>query len=470
MSITYAQALGLCREIAPIIVGATSREFLLDGSQSFLLTFSLKNSISALRICLEKPFVRFHMDSPSLPKASGKDPFVEAVDKVVKGAHISACELLNDDRILSLTFQKDTGDFRLIVELFPSKPNAYLLNDRQDILASWRSNGDLSTYTLPQKAFNAEVLPDIFPPGLSASIAQDYALRESKETFEKRYKEVFTNVNKSLKRAEQRLQQREAMLQASQEWEAVQHEGQLLHANLFRLRKGLDKVLVEDWNEGGKERCIELDPLMEPYVQINKRFQRAKKLRSGIKHAQKQVLEVTEEVQQWQSLCEALKEIRNLPELEAFCAANKFPTDQQKPVKTLSQRKEPRRPYHIYQSAEGVQLWVGKSAKDNDQLTFLHARGSDWWLHAHDYPGSHVVIRLPKDKEPSSDTLADAVALAAHYSKMTDKSAGEVCLTQVKYLKRIKASPGKVTLSKHKILHFRHDEARWLRLKEQRLG
>jgi predicted ribosome quality control (RQC) complex YloA/Tae2 family protein len=50
-------------------------------------------------------------------------------------------------------------------------------------------------------------------------------------------------------------------------------------------------------------------------------------------------------------------------------------------------------------SSEGFEILVGKGAKDNDHLTFRVAKSNDLWLHAADYPGSHVVVRSQNRQE-----------------------------------------------------------------------
>src|SRR6185369_12216862 len=52
-----------------------------------------------------------------------------------------------------------------------------------------------------------------------------------------------------------------------------------------------------------------------------------------------------------------------------------------------------------YVSSDGYEVLVGRAAHDNDHLTFKIAQPNDLWLHAGDYPGSHVVIRNPTRKE-----------------------------------------------------------------------
>ena len=42
----------------------------------------------------------------------------------------------------------------------------------------------------------------------------------------------------------------------------------------------------------------------------------------------------------------------------------------------------PRKPYNTYMSAEGIEIRVGRSSSDNDELSINpeHRDGSDWWM------------------------------------------------------------------------------------------
>ena len=72
----------------------------------------------------------------------------------------------------------------------------------------------------------------------------------------------------------------------------------------------------------------------------------------------------------------------------------------------------------VYKSADGIEIFVGRGARDNDELSISSARECprEWWMHAAGCPGSHVVIKCDDD-EPPRPTVLDAAALAAKYSK-----------------------------------------------------
>ncbi|CAN5717067.1 hypothetical protein BH23GEM10_BH23GEM10_12120 [soil metagenome] len=66
----------------------------------------------------------------------------------------------------------------------------------------------------------------------------------------------------------------------------------------------------------------------------------------------------------------------------------------------------------------GHEVLVGRSARDNDELSLRVARPRDLWLHAAGHAGSHVVIRQPDDgADVPRAVIERAAALAAYHSK-----------------------------------------------------
>lgn len=271
-------------------------------------------------------------------------------------------------------------------------------------------------------------------------------------------------LSKLLKRSQRRLKERQQILIECEAWSEVFHKGQLLQSNLFQINKGMKNITVSDWDQNDKEIVIVLDPLLNPSGQVANYFKRSRKLRAGIVHAKRQLKLAEQEVEERSLQLQNVENLASLSELQSLCQL--YGIDWQKPAgpKTVKE-KVPAKPYHCFTTEEGFQIWVGKSAKDNDKLTFHCANGSDLWLHARDYPGSHVVIRCEKGAEPNEATLKDAAELALRFSKAKDQCSCEVSLSQVKWLKRIKSAPGKVMLSKHKVMRISLDNDRWLRLK-----
>ena len=105
-----------------------------------------------------------------------------------------------------------------------------------------------------------------------------------------------------------------------------------------------------------------------------------------------------------------------------------------------------------FDSPDGMEILVGRSASGNDVLTFKIAAQKDFWMHVAGESGSHVVVRNPDGLDAlPRETLRYAAALAAGYSKA--KNAGKVAVhvARVKDVRKPKGLPsGKVTLSRYK--------------------
>ena len=105
-------------------------------------------------------------------------------------------------------------------------------------------------------------------------------------------------------------------------------------------------------------------------------------------------------------------------------------------------------------SPDGMTVLVGKSAADNDVLTFKLGRPRDFWLHVAGQSGSHVVVLNPDGLERlPRDTQRFAAALAARYSKA--KRGGRVAVhaaTCAEVSKPRGLPAGKVALKRYESL------------------
>jgi predicted ribosome quality control (RQC) complex YloA/Tae2 family protein len=92
------------------------------------------------------------------------------------------------------------------------------------------------------------------------------------------------------------------------------------------------------------------------------------------------------------------------------------------------------KPFH-YLSSDGFHIYVGKNNYQNDELTFKFATGGDWWFHAKNIPGSHVVLQT-EGKEIPDRTFEEAGRLAAFYSKGREGDKVEIDYTEKKNVKK----------------------------------
>ncbi|HLZ07516.1 MAG TPA: NFACT RNA binding domain-containing protein, partial [Chloroflexota bacterium] len=93
-------------------------------------------------------------------------------------------------------------------------------------------------------------------------------------------------------------------------------------------------------------------------------------------------------------------------------------------------------------TSENLELLVGRSAGQNQAVTFDLGRPDDIWLHARGCPGAHVILRSAGE-EPSARSLEEAASVAAYYSASRAATKVSVDWTRRKLVRRLGA-PGLV--------------------------
>ena len=113
-----------------------------------------------------------------------------------------------------------------------------------------------------------------------------------------------------------------------------------------------------------------------------------------------------------------------------------------------------------YRSSDGYEILVGRTDRDNDQLTMRIAKSFDLWFHAADYPGSHVVLRNPRRQPVPQRSIAEAAQLAAKFSQAKDAPKVAVNYCEKKFVTKPKGfAPGQVRLSSFKTILVEPAEA-----------
>lgn len=114
-------------------------------------------------------------------------------------------------------------------------------------------------------------------------------------------------------------------------------------------------------------------------------------------------------------------------------------------------------------TTHGLPLWVGRSAKENHDITFHLAKPDDIWLHVQDAPGAHVVLRNLNGRVRDED-IKDAASVAAYFSTVRDDSAVNVQFTARKHVHPARGGRGRVIVSHKEVMRVppRNPEG-WLR-------
>ncbi len=186
---------------------------------------------------------------------------------------------------------------------------------------------------------------------------------------------------------------------------------------------------------------IPLDPTLTPKENAKKYFDKYNKLKRTYEALAELTKEVKEEIEHLESVGAAL----DIALLEEDLVEIKEELTESGYIKRKGGTKKAKvtsKPFH-YVSSDGFHIYVGKNNYQNDELTFKFATGNDWWFHAKDMPGSHVIVKTEGAAELPDATFEEAGRLAAYYSKGRGQDKVEIDYIQKKHVKKpAGAKPG----------------------------
>lgn len=114
--------------------------------------------------------------------------------------------------------------------------------------------------------------------------------------------------------------------------------------------------------------------------------------------------------------------------------------------------------YLRFQSSDGLAILCGVSDRSNDGLLRAFGSSRQLWLHARDYPGSHVIL-LTDGKEPPARSLEEAAIVAGYHSQGRGEPELEVSYVPMKQIRRPRdGKPGQVLKLSEKVIRVRPAE------------
>ena len=248
-----------------------------------------------------------------------------------------------------------------------------------------------------------------------------YTARELAEKIEREKNSLLNSVTKEISRLEKKLDLYTRSLRETEEMEKWRLYGELLTANMYRLKRGMTSVTVENYYE---KECppvtVPLDPQLTPQENAQlffKKYQKAKNTHVTLQGRISLVLEELNYLETVKTSAEMASTAEELDEIAWELSREGYGGQPDAVKGRPGPKKEKTAPRPLaFLSSEGFTILVGRNNTQNDYLTSKMAADNDIWLHARGLPGSHVIIRTGGREVPQL-TLKEAATLAAYYSK-----------------------------------------------------
>ncbi|MGA2622957.1 MAG: NFACT family protein [Bacteroidota bacterium] len=230
-----------------------------------------------------------------------------------------------------------------------------------------------------------------------------------------------------------------------------EHIGNVIMANLQHLTKGTKEIDVPDVFDAERPLHIAFDPKLTPVQNAARYFEKAKKSKLAHVENEKRLKELTDKMSRLETL------LLHLDNCQTMEQVNEFKTQHEQGLRALGiiKREDGKEllPFRVFVVDGGFEVWVGKSAANNDLLTAHYAKPNDLWFHARGASGSHTVLKSQTKTLPPPKAIRQAASIAAYYSKMRKASNVAVAYCERKYVRKPrKSAEGAVLLEREKVI------------------
>jgi predicted ribosome quality control (RQC) complex YloA/Tae2 family protein len=480
MGLSAAEISAAVEEIAPAVTGGSVQKIFQPTPDAITLEVRRSGQTVSLLLSADPETARLHLLSHRPPNPASPPLFCQFLRANLEGARLEGLEQVQDDRLVRLRFKTRDTAYILIAELTGRSADLFLLDEEEKILATLKTLREQAgrPYHPPppppsrsqeRRTSGWELSPD-HPFPVSASLERRYQQEEEDRARARTVQARTAEIRKALKKTHRRLDALQGDLDKAARYREYARYGELLKAHLGEIAKGQERITVVDYFDPAlPEIVLPLDPAKGARGNMEDHFRKHRKY-LGAEREIRPRLEAAE-----RELTALRAELAKIERGEFEPSPSPLPHDplhqgkQWVPQGKGSLRKKAtvKGPFRRFVSADGLQIFVGRNARENEELTFKFARSHDLWFHAQGTPGSHVVLWLEKGMAPPPESIRDAATLTLLYSDLKKSGKGDVIYTKRSNVRKVKSrTPGTVTVTQEKSLFLELDQTRLRRLKQ----
>lgn len=271
-----------------------------------------------------------------------------------------------------------------------------------------------------------------------------YSQRDIAESRRRKSSELSHKIKTAHDRIARKLAAQREELARTKDKENVRIKAELVTGNIYRIKKGDCVLECENYYEADSPIIlIALDPLKTPQQNAAALYKEYNKLKGAEKHLGVLVSEGEKQLEYLGSVLDELERAeseRDVSDIRRELVAAGF-------LRTTrggkQDRVKPQAPLRFV-TDDGLEVLVGRSNVQNDDLTTRLARRTDYWFHTQKVHGSHVILRCD-GLEPPEASIEQAAKLAAYFSQARLGGKTAVDYTMVRFVRKPSgALPGKV--------------------------
>ena len=267
---------------------------------------------------------------------------------------------------------------------------------------------------------------------------------------EQRVKQRASDVQKLLFNAHARLikkiELQEGELAECAHGEEYKKMGDLITANIYMLKRGMKEASLPDYDNMGEDGSlpyvtVELDERLSPAANAQRLYKKYNKSKNAKIELTKQIELAKDELDYINSVLDSLDKAESPADL-AEIRDELYRAGYASKMKGYTAHKQSAPTVAKFLTSGGYTVLCGKNNIQNEHITFKLASKTDYWFHAKNAPGSHVVM-ICNGEEPPAEDFTEAAEIAAYHSKAYGGQSVEVDYTFIRHVKKPPSSkPG----------------------------
>ena len=429
----------LIKKVVGVRQFANERSFALELEGGFALIFKMHGNLANIVLLNDDQVTeifrnqfqddyKLHLDKLDRTIDWSKEYFESNLNNLAKAYFTlgkDVCQQLENQFAFAHSTSEKWNLFQATLKQL-TQPNFYIIDKNgTPALSLLLTDHVIAQFTDPVEAIN-----DLFYRYTSS---HSFSIEKSK---------VQRAISEGLKRAESYIQKNLVKLNQIENDQHYQLWGDLIMAHMHEVKIGTKTISLTNFYTNAEEE-IKLKAELNAQQNAEAFYRKAKNQQIEINKLKESIGTKQNELSRLKNLLDQIEMATDFKSLK--------PLVNDKPDKKKGNSQKAL-PYHTFEY-QGFQIWVGKNAEANDELTQKYSFKEDLWLHAKDVAGSHVLIKHQSGKNFPKDVIARAAELAAYNSKRKTDSLCPVAFTPKKFVRKRKGDPaGMVVVEKENVI------------------
>ena len=275
-----------------------------------------------------------------------------------------------------------------------------------------------------------------------------FASRDREIRVKQRAADILRLLTNAESRLAKKIDAQESELADCEKGEQYKKYGDLITANLYKLKRGdksVELIDYESWNEEKQDfdtAVIELDSRLSPAANAQRYYKLYNKSKTAKVELAKQLEIARAELEYIYSVFDALTKAETTADLTEIRDELYRSGYASKMKGYAASKKQPAPVIAEFVTTNGYRVLCGKNNYQNEYITHKLAERHDYWFHAKNMAGSHVLL-VTNGEEPPAEDFTDACEIAAYFSKAKGTSSVEVDYLFARGVKKVpSAKPG----------------------------